>query len=241
MIALWEPDSDHRTVVARQLARLGYAVRAFQSVEEFALVLDSDVSFGLLMVAAEDRSTLSGIAAISRALRIPVLLLVKENRWPQAIDDYDFFCVGALGMSTLGDSGWDRELEWRVKSLRRHASSTLEKEASRSDVVWGPYRFCFYPERTVFIGDVKTHLQPRQFDVAYQLFSSLGDVVPRSLLLRAFWMQSDGGDTSKSLDVCVARVRKNLLLSASNGYSLHAVYGRGYRLVRESLAGSLRA
>lgn len=83
----------------------------------------------------------------------------------------------------------------------------------------------------------RAQLRAVEFDLALELFCHAGRTLTRDWLYSAVW--DKGEDTqSRSLDVCISRLRRTLDLKA-NGWDLRAVQGLGYRL--ERLHGKNRA
>jgi DNA-binding response OmpR family regulator len=72
-------------------------------------------------------------------------------------------------------------------------------------------------------------LKHREYELAYLLFSRLGELLSRKYLQESVW----GGQAdvvSRTLDTHVSRLRVKLDLRPENGYRLSSVYSLGYRL-----------
>lgn len=100
--------------------------------------------------------------------------------------------------------------------------------------VRGDHRVClgsFTLDRTdrgVTIGDVKVELAPREFDLAWTLFSQPSKVFTKAELLSSIWgRHTRCGD--QTITQHVYALRKKLHLAA-HGVCLLSVYGTGYRL-----------
>ncbi len=77
-------------------------------------------------------------------------------------------------------------------------------------------------------------LKHREYELAYLLFSRLGELLSRKYLQESVW----GGHAdvvSRTLDTHVSRLRVKLDLRPENGFRLSSVYSLGYRL--EALNG----
>jgi DNA-binding response OmpR family regulator len=77
-------------------------------------------------------------------------------------------------------------------------------------------------------------LKHREYELAYLLFSRIGELLSRKYLQESVW----GGQAdvvSRTLDTHVSRLRVKLDLRPENGFRLSSVYSLGYRL--ESLSG----
>jgi DNA-binding winged helix-turn-helix (wHTH) protein len=74
-------------------------------------------------------------------------------------------------------------------------------------------------------------LQPRQFELALELFRNVGRLVyARVAVELAVARRCTAPDGARALDVCVANVRRKLELRRKARFTLHAVYRRGYQL-----------
>jgi len=81
-------------------------------------------------------------------------------------------------------------------------------------------------------------LKHREYELAYLLFSRMGELLSRKYLQESVW----GGQAdvvSRTLDTHISRLRVKLDLRPENGYRLSSVYSLGYRL--ESLNNRLAA
>lgn len=240
LIAVWAPHGETEDGIVPSLKQAGHSVLAVSTVEKFFTLRDSGQSFKLLVFAAAEDSKLHSLTSIARALDLPALVLVTDGQWKAIRYGYSFSKSDAMRFPSGGpDFDWIEELAWRIDTLLLRAAVSAPQEDVRQDLVCGTIRFTFYPKQAVFLENKEVHLQPRQFEVALQLFLNSGDVVPRGLLLRAYWGDKTGNAKSKSLDVCIARIRKILDLHPRNGFFLRAVYGRGYvlRQVRRQADG----
>lgn len=73
-------------------------------------------------------------------------------------------------------------------------------------------------------------LSTRRFDLAIALFRHVGHTVDSRLLWTSLCDETFAPPSSRALQVCVASVRKKLALYPENGFTLRAVYKRGYQL-----------
>jgi len=74
-------------------------------------------------------------------------------------------------------------------------------------------------------------LPAREFDLATQLFSSVGRIVPKDLLIRQIWGAVDR-KYDASLATYISKIRNALALRSKNGLVISTVYNYGYRLER---------
>lgn len=118
----------------------------------------------------------------------------------------------------------ERLLQSRLEAaLRQHSCL-----ASRSFAL-GDIRFDV-PKRRVFQKEVPVELSPKEFDLAYYLFSNRHRTVGNSELMTSIWSLPPSMDTRR-IDTAACRLRKKLNLSASSGWELKRLRSVGYQLV----------
>ena len=119
------------------------------------------------------------------------------------------------------------ELLARVRALgRRRAADT------RGVIGCGPVTLDT-ANRTASLNGKRVSLTDREFEVAVHLMKNRGRLVSRAELLKQVWRTSAALET-RTVDTHVSRVRHKLQLLRANGFQLHAVYNRGYRLEHDS-------
>ena len=97
------------------------------------------------------------------------------------------------------------------------------------------FPFKFYVERRrVTRNDKPIHLSPREFALAYFLFSNYGRVVIDSELMVSIWTLPSSMD-SRRIDTAICRIRKKMnLYGNASGWNLQRLRQVGYRLLYES-------
>lgn len=129
-----------------------------------------------------------------------------------------------------------RELVLRVHlALRRMRGGEWPTHAD-DRLVAGAYalnrRTC-----TVHVGTQTIDLTPREFAVAWILFSRCGEYVSRRQMAGAVWSSSDD-IVGRTLEQHIYKLRKKLELNGTHGVQLRAVYARGYQLDMADVATS---
>ncbi len=79
------------------------------------------------------------------------------------------------------------------------------------------------------VGTQTIDLTPREFAVAWILFSRCGEYVSRRQMAGAVWSSSDD-IVGRTLEQHIYKLRKKLELNGTRGVQLRAVYARGYQL-----------
>ncbi|WP_199540933.1 response regulator transcription factor [Paraburkholderia kururiensis] len=121
-----------------------------------------------------------------------------------------------------------RELVLRVHLALRRTRGSAGPTHADDRLVVGAYalnrRTC-----TVHIGTQTIDLTPREFAVAWILFSRCGEYVSRRQMAGAVWSSSDD-IVGRTLEQHIYKLRKKLELNSTRGVQLRAVYARGYQL-----------
>jgi DNA-binding response OmpR family regulator len=121
--------------------------------------------------------------------------------------------------------GTNAVLAARVSALMRRLGAEPATKARR--IAAGPFVLDFAMQ-SVRIGGAPVDLTPREFDLAWTLFSNPSRLFTKQELLAAIW----GRNTEfghQTISQHVYSVRKKLAL-AKHGFKLLAVYASGYRL-----------
>lgn len=225
-VALLTSTELQRLQLCRRLDQLGYASVLFASSSALLAAIGKGQCFDLLLLADGDSQSWSCVSAMACVLGIPVLLLSDTLHWitrdasAQGFQAPPVFDFASLGVEDL-------ELSIRIQTLLQRAREPRALQGERVGV--GDYVF-LEDARRVMRGGKEIRLQPRQFSLALELFRNLGAVVSRQSLWNLLWGKPASQDGLRALDVCVANVRKKLDLRAENGFTLRAIYRRGYQL-----------
>jgi len=83
--------------------------------------------------------------------------------------------------------------------------------------------------KTLTVKGELVELKHREYELAYLLFSRLGELLSRKYLQESVW-GGQAAAVSRTLDTHISRLRVKLDLRPENGYRLSSVYSLGYRL-----------
>lgn len=227
-VALVNSAEAQRIGLCNRLERRGYVPALFATASELLGSLANGKRFKILVMVEDETSAWSRLSAACSVLGIPALLLTQELQWrAHAAPEHDFLPTPLCDFATLGSH--DIELDTRMRTLIQRARREEHGAESGPDVSIGDYVFLEDAQVVLHRGR-EIQLQPRQFDLALELFRNVGRVVTREWLWNSFWGSEPPRDGARALDVCVANVRRKLDLCPENGFTLRAVYKRGYQL-----------
>lgn len=130
--------------------------------------------------------------------------------------------LGAHHYFNICDS--ERVLEARIDAaLKRH----LQHESSILDV--DPYTFKV-DTRAVFHGKRMLNLNPREFDLAYYLFSNRDRVVSDAELMTSVWTLPPSQD-KRRIDTSICRIKKKMNLNTAHSkWKIMRLFKQGYQI-----------
>ena len=200
---------------------MDYDAITFNSVDDLLNALQMGESFDLLLASLSPATDLHQLQSIRR---------LTDASWLFMVTFEDFRILQEMSAGSPNLEGIDfmltpfdpRELRLRLLMMAARAAANR----SDGDLIWGDYHFRM-GSRTVFHRGNLVRLQPREFELALELFRNMGRVLTREWLSKALWGRSPA---ARSIDVCASNVRKKLDLQPENNLVLHAVYGLGYQL-----------
>ncbi len=125
----------------------------------------------------------------------------------------------------------------RILSVRLSAAMRNHQYNSIDVLEVYPFKF-FVERRRVTHNDKPIHLSPREFALAYFLFSNNGRVVVDSELMVSIWTLPSSMD-SRRIDTAICRIRKKMnLYENASGWNLQRLRQVGYRLLYEHAPSS---
>lgn len=229
VVAARQCDAD---LLCKILTRAGYAPRWISELSQFSQFASSGLGINNMLatvlchrVPARDRSSGPDIinlpSQLPNQLRGKRLIVVSDGIAEHTI--VSLLDEGAHHCFHLREA--PRVLQARLEAaLRWHGRST-EKPLTHGDIVFDVQK------RRVTRAGCIVELSPKEYELAYYLFSNRGRIVENGELLASIWSLPAGMDTRR-IDTAACRVRKKLRLNAAQGWELKRLRQIGYRLVR---------
>jgi len=218
-ITLLEDDPAQATMVKAWLEGAGHDVQHFDRGGDL-IASFADGRFDLLILDWEVPD-LSGVEVLQHAREqihwhVPILFVTQRDAENDIVR-----ALGAGADDYMVKNISQAELLARVSALgRRLASETLEFSV-------GPYRF--FPDlNEVTVNGDSINLTAKDFELAQYLFHNVGRLLSREQLLRDVWKIS--GVNTRTVDVHMSRIRKQLRITPESGYRIKTIYQHGYRL-----------
>jgi DNA-binding response OmpR family regulator len=221
-IAVLEDDDTQRDWMNSFMLALGYVCHVYSNSETLLRDLRRE-NFDLLILDwnIPDMSGLEVLRWVRANLktRVPVLFVTSH------VDEADLVEALKAGADDyMCKPVRVPELLARLHALLRRAYPEQTSEILTS----GDYVFDQKAKTLTHKGQL-LDLKHREYELAYLLFSRLGELLSRKYLQESVW----GGQAdvvSRTLDTHVSRLRVKLDLRPENGYRLSSVYSLGYRL-----------
>jgi len=228
-IAIVGCDEAQQAGWGNRLRLMGCDPVCFDDSTDFLLAITQGLQFGLLLVVLKDEGAWPILTAMCRALRIPIFLVARASQRDLLVD-----VLSAAGGETQGASidfavlpVDEFEVELRVRESLRRNRTLLHPHATAA--CFGDYQF-LGERRVVVCHGTEVRLKPREFELALLLFRNAGRLLERDWLLASLWVDARIERTSRTLDCCVASIRRKLSLHKGGEFVLVSVYGRGYEL-----------
>ncbi len=164
--------------------------------------------------------------------RVPILMLTSKG---QELDKVVGLDAGADDYVTKPFGV--RELVARVNALLRRAGGDTANEPSNDGDPTGAAMFCIgeaqIDERRYEVrrGDATERLTPKEMELLKFFHFRPGEVHSRDAILNAVWGINYYG-TTRTLDQCIAQLRKKIGDAGSSPKYLVTVHGVGYKLER---------
>lgn len=200
---------------------------AFDVLSDFVNALQAGQGCGLVLLPLPSDASARWVQAIRGLTDAPVLFAVDAES-TDALQRIDSEFPGERNFDFVLHPFDLQEIRSKVQCLLNRTSFAAHGVPRNQLLVYRDYRFLI-GERKVFHQGKELRLQPREFDLALELFRNRDCLLSRERLYTHLWR--DSVDLrSRALDVCIFKIRRKLNIEPANGLMLRAIFGQGYKL-----------
>lgn len=199
----------------------------FDLLSDFVSALQAGQGCGLVLLPLPADASARWVQAIRGLTDAPVLFAVNADS-TDALHRIDSEFPGERNFDFVLHPFSLEEIRLKVQCLLNRTTFAAHGVARNELLVYREYRFLI-GERKVFHAGREVRLQPREFDLALELFRNRDCLLSREQLYAHLWRDSVNL-RSRALDVCVFKIRRKLNIEPVNGLMLRAIFGQGYKL-----------
>ncbi len=224
-ILVVDDDPNIRRVVQLYLEKEGFnvqiaergddAVAAFRRAEPDLMLLD-------VMLPGMDGWQV--LKAVRKTSSMPIIMLTAKE---ETFDKVLGLELGADDYITKPFDG--KEMVARVKAVLRRTQGTETEEEEKTDVLTFPGLSVSLSHYEVYYENKRVEMPPKELEVLYFLASHVGQVFTRDQLLEQVWGFDFTGESSRTVDVHIKRLREKLVGSDRYGWGISTVWGVGYK------------
>ena len=216
---------------ARQVLSLSQAREpspaGFDLLSDFVNSLQAGQGCGLVLLPLPADASARWVQAIRGLTDAPVLFAVDADS-TDALQRIDSEFPGERNFDFILHPFDLQEIRSKVQSLLNRTAFAAHGVPRNELLVYRGYPFLI-GQRKVFHQGKELRLQPREFDLALELFRNRDCLLSREQLYAHLWRDSVNL-RSRALDVCIFKIRRKLNIEPANGLMLRAIFGQGYKL-----------
>ncbi|MEM9388632.1 MAG: response regulator transcription factor [Pseudomonadota bacterium] len=215
-----EDEARIREELARLLREAGFITELAGSLRDAAKALERPFDLVLLDLGLPDGDGLSLCKRLTaQHPSMPIVILTARDAVSQIVRGLD------LGAADYIVKPCDpAELTARVRAALRRANPAPAAERLELDGLWAdPSNYTAGTGAEVF------ELRRREFDLLYFLLQHPGRAWTRDQLLRHVWGEDFMG-TTRTVDLCVRRLRARIEHNTNDPQWIKTIYGVGYRM-----------
>ena len=221
-ILLVDDDPSILELLELYLAKDGFEVhkaeRGDDALTEFRRCAPDLILLDLMLPGMDGTDVLK---TIRRTSSVPVIMLTARD---ETIDKVLGLELGADDYIT---KPFDMtELIARVKAVLRRSAGP---EGEKNDTLSFPGLTISLSQSEVRYAGKRIDMPPKELELLYYLASHAGQVFTREQLLEHVWGFDFAGDSSRTVDVHVKRVREKLPGREAYGWDIATVWGVGYK------------
>ena len=222
-ILLVDDDPNIRHLVQLYLEKEGFRVTPVGRGDDALAAFRRDTpDLMLLDVMLPGMDGWQVLKAVRKTSAMPIIMLTAKD------ETFDKVLGLELGADDYITKPFDnKELVARVKAVLRR---TQGPEEPQNDALSFPGLSVSLTQYEVFYEGVKIDMPPKELEVLYFLASHANQVFTRDQLLEQVWGFSFIGDSSRTVDVHIKRLREKLPDSEEkHGWLIRTIWGVGYK------------
>ena len=220
-ILLVDDDPNISRLVQLYLEKEGFAVRlADRGDDALAAFRREPPDLMLLDVMLPGMDGWQVLKAVRKTSSIPIIMLTAKD------ETFDKVLGLELGADDYITKPFDnKELIARVKAVLRRTSQPEEK----TDMLSFPGLTVSLAQYETYYNGQKVDMPPKELEVLYFLASHVNQVFTRGQLLEQVWGFNFLGDSSRTVDQHIKRLREKLPECEQHGWLIRTIWGVGYK------------
>lgn len=220
-ILLVDDDPNIRRLVQLYLEKEGFrVVCADRGDDALNIFRKEPPDLMLLDVMLPGMDGWSVLKSVRKTSAIPIIMLTAKD------ETFDKVLGLELGADDYITKPFEsKELVARVKAVLRRTQTPEEK----TDVLSFPALTVSLAQYEVLYEGNKVDMPPKELEVLYFLASHLNQVFTRDQLLEQVWGFNFVGDSSRTVDVHIKRIREKLPDCEKHGWLIRTIWGVGYK------------
>ncbi len=161
------------------------------------------------------------LKSVRKTSSIPIIMLTAKD------ETFDKVLGLELGADDYITKPFDnKELVARAKAVLRRSQSP---EEDKTDTLTFPGLSVSLSQYEVFYEGQKLDMPPKELEVLYFLASHPNQVFTRDQLLEQVWGYNFAGDSSRTVDVHIKRLREKMPDCEKHGWMIRTIWGVGYK------------
>ncbi len=220
-ILLVDDDPNIRRLVQLYLEKEGFrVVCADRGDDALNIFRKEPPDLMLLDVMLPGMDGWSVLKSVRKTSAIPIIMLTAKD------ETFDKVLGLELGADDYITKPFEsKELVARVKAVLRRTQTPEEK----TDVLSFPALTVSLAQYEVLYEGNKVDMPPKELEVLYFLASHPNQVFTRDQLLEQVWGFNFVGDSSRTVDVHIKRIREKLPDCEKHGWLIRTIWGVGYK------------
>lgn len=220
-ILLVDDDPNIRRLVQLYLEKEGFrVVCADRGDDALNIFRKEPPDLMLLDVMLPGTDGWSVLKSVRKTSAIPIIMLTAKD------ETFDKVLGLELGADDYITKPFEsKELVARVKAVLRRTQTPEEK----TDVLSFPALTVSLAQYEVLYEGNKVDMPPKELEVLYFLASHPNQVFTRDQLLEQVWGFNFVGDSSRTVDVHIKRIREKLPDCEKHGWLIRTIWGVGYK------------